>query len=117
MSPMRVLPDPRADERREALLRLLDAGLVDVDVQRWGARRFTWWNPGYGYRRNLGMRLDIPAVAPVTAARLDTTWIDHEERGAERPSDHAALSRTSTSRSEDQRLVDQSRNACVKDAR
>jgi hypothetical protein len=25
------------------------------------------------------------------AARLDTTWIDHVERGAEKPSDHAAL--------------------------
>jgi exodeoxyribonuclease-3 len=78
---------------REALARLLDAGLVDVDVQRWGARarRFTWWNHGYGYTRNLGMRLDILAVDPTTASRLDTTWIDHEERGADRPSDHAAL--------------------------
>jgi hypothetical protein len=25
------------------------------------------------------------------AERLETTWIDHTERGAERPSDHAAL--------------------------
>lgn len=83
-----VTPDERA-----ALARLLDAGLVDVDVQRWGARarRFTWWNHGFGYTRNLGMRLDVIAVDPATAARVDTTWIDHRERGAERPSDHAAL--------------------------
>jgi exodeoxyribonuclease III len=78
---------------RDALRRLLDAGLVDVDVARWGerARRFTWWNHGIGYSRNLGMRLDVIAADRDLAARLDTTWIDHTERGAERPSDHAAL--------------------------
>ena len=78
---------------REALAALLDAGLVDVDVARWGgrARRFTWWNHGIGYSRNLGMRLDVIAAERSLAERLDTTWIDHVERGAEGPSDHAAL--------------------------
>jgi exodeoxyribonuclease-3 len=78
---------------RAALARLLEAGLVDVDVARWGprARRFTWWNYGIGYSRNLGMRLDAIAVDERLAARIDTTWIDHAERGLERPSDHAAL--------------------------
>jgi exodeoxyribonuclease-3 len=78
---------------RDALVQLFDAGLVDVDVHRWGARarRFTWWKPGFGYSRNLGMRIDVLAVDAALAARLDTTWIDHLERGAERPSDHAAL--------------------------
>lgn len=78
---------------RDALALLFEAGLVDVDVARWGprARRFTWWNHGIGYSRNLGMRLDVIATDPHLAARLDTTWIDHTERGAERPSDHAAL--------------------------
>ena len=78
---------------REAIGRLLDAGLVDIDVACWGprARRFTWWNHGIGYSRNLGMRLDMLAADRDLAARLDTTWIDHTERGAERPSDHAAL--------------------------
>jgi len=78
---------------RAALTRLLEAGLVDVDVARWGARarRFTWWNHGIGYSRNLGMRLDMIATDADLAARLDTTWIDHTERGCDRPSDHAAL--------------------------
>jgi exodeoxyribonuclease-3 len=78
---------------RDALTRLLDVGLVDVDVERWGARarRFTWWKPGFGYSRNLGMRIDVIAVDRALATHLDTTWIDHLERGAERPSDHAAL--------------------------
>jgi exodeoxyribonuclease-3 len=78
---------------RDALRRLFDVGLVDVDVALWGerARRYTWWNHGIGYSRNLGMRLDVIAADHDLAAGLDTTWIDHTERGAERPSDHAAL--------------------------
>jgi exodeoxyribonuclease-3 len=78
---------------RAALAGLFAEGLVDVDVARWGARarRFTWWNHGIGYSRNLGMRLDVIAVDDRLADRLDTTWIDHVERGADRPSDHAAL--------------------------
>ncbi len=78
---------------RDALARLLDTGLVDVDVAKWGprARRFTWWKIGFGYARNLGMRLDMIATDTRLAARLDTTWIDHTERSTEPPSDHAAL--------------------------
>jgi exodeoxyribonuclease-3 len=78
---------------RAALARLLGAGLIDVDVARWGprARRFTWWNHGIGYSRNLGMRIDLIASDPALAARLDTTWIDHVGRSEQRPSDHAAL--------------------------
>jgi exodeoxyribonuclease-3 len=78
---------------RAALADLYDVGLVDADVAVWGARarRFTWWNHGIGYSRNLGMRIDHLAVDDELASRIDTTWIDHHERGAERPSDHAAL--------------------------
>jgi exodeoxyribonuclease-3 len=78
---------------RDALERLLAVGLVDVDVVKWGptARRFTWWKPGLGYERNLGMRIDMIAVDHALAAGLDTTWIDHVERSWDRPSDHAAL--------------------------
>jgi exodeoxyribonuclease III len=78
---------------RDALTRLLAVGLVDVDVARWGPRerRFTWWNHGLNYSRNLGMRIDILAADAGLAERLDATWIDHVERAAHRPSDHAAL--------------------------
>jgi exodeoxyribonuclease-3 len=78
---------------RAALSRLLAVGLVDVEVARWGSRsrRFTWWNYGIGYSRNLGMRLDLIAADVRLAARLDTTWIDHTERGTSPASDHAAL--------------------------
>jgi exodeoxyribonuclease-3 len=78
---------------RDALAQLLDCGLVDIDVARWGprARRFTWWNHGIGYSRNLGMRIDIIAADGRLAARVDTTWIDHVERSTGPSSDHAAL--------------------------
>jgi exodeoxyribonuclease III len=78
---------------REALAAVLDVGLVDLDARRWGPRerRFTWWNHGINYSRNLGMRIDLLAADPGLAERLVTTWIDHVERGGQRPSDHAAL--------------------------
>jgi exodeoxyribonuclease-3 len=89
---------------RNALVRLFETGLVDVDAARWGwsARRFTWWKYGAGYSTNLGMRIDLIAADQELAATLDTTWIDHDERGAHRASDHAALvadfTRTDSSR-------------------
>ena len=78
---------------RAAFAAVLAAGLVDLDAARWGAhaRRFTWWNYGFNYPRNLGMRIDVLAADAELAGHLDTTWIDHIERAAERPSDHAAL--------------------------
>lgn len=78
---------------RQALARVLDAGLIDADVARWGpdAQRFTWWNHGIGYERDRGMRLDVVAADFELAARLDTTWIDHIGRSGSGASDHAAL--------------------------
>ena len=78
---------------REAWARVLDAGLVDVDAAHWGphARRFTWWNHGLNYSRNLGMRIDVIAADRTLATHIATTWIDHTERDTQRPSDHAAL--------------------------
>jgi exodeoxyribonuclease-3 len=81
------------EPERAALAALLEAGLVDLDAQRWGPRerRFTWWAHTPNYTRNLGMRIDLLAADRSLAERLETTWIDHIERGGERPSDHAAL--------------------------
>jgi exodeoxyribonuclease-3 len=78
---------------RDAWRAVLNAGLVDIDAAVWGPheRRFTWWNHGISYGTNLGMRLDVIATDPALAAHVDTTWIDHIERRAQRPSDHAAL--------------------------
>ena len=68
----------------QALAGLLDAGLVDVDVARWGTGRppVHLVEPRPGYSRNLGMRIDLIAADHDLAVRLDTTWIDHVERSA-----------------------------------
>jgi exodeoxyribonuclease-3 len=78
---------------REALARLLGAGLVDVDAALHGprARRFTYWNYGIGYSRNLGMRIDFLLADSGLATTATATWIDHTARSAPRPSDHAPL--------------------------
>ena len=78
---------------RDAPARLLATGLVDADVARWGPRacRFTWWNHGLGYSRTSACASTSSRSTMRSRARLDTTWIDHVERGAERPSDYAAL--------------------------
>jgi exodeoxyribonuclease-3 len=81
------------EPERRALAEVMEAGLVDLDALRWGPRerRFTWWNHGRSYATNLGMRIDLLAADQTLAERLVTTWIDHVERAAERPSDHAAV--------------------------
>lgn len=79
---------------RDALNSVLAAGVVDTDAACWGAaaRRWTWWNyVAAGYARNRGLRIDVLAASADLVGRLDTTWVDHVERGAERPSDHAAV--------------------------
>ena len=77
---------------RAALAGLYDAGLVDIDVAVWGAhaRRFTWWNHGIGYSRNLGMRIDH--IGSKTVRGPGRHDLDRPPRTrADRPSDHAAL--------------------------
>jgi exodeoxyribonuclease-3 len=78
---------------REAWAGVLAAGLVDLDAAVFGprARRFTWWGYGHRYATDLGMRIDVLAADRDLAPAVVTTWVDHVERGAERPSDHAAL--------------------------
>ena len=48
-------------------------------------------NGTYPEREASAAVLDVRLVDPCLAERLVTTWIDHVERGGERPSDHAAL--------------------------
>ena len=46
---------------RTAIARLLGGRVGRRRRARWGARarRFTWWKHGFGYTKNLGMRLDV----------------------------------------------------------
>jgi hypothetical protein len=60
------------------------------------------------------MRIDIIDADQDLARRIHTTWIDHLERKADRPSDHAASSPTSISQPADDPSLDrfQGRRRC-----
>ena len=57
-----------------------------------GAGHFSWWDYRQaGFRRNLGMRIDLVLVSEALKPRLRAAGIDREPRGWERPSDHAPV--------------------------
>jgi exodeoxyribonuclease III len=97
----RDVHDPRAwagqilcsDAERAALQRILGLGLVDsFRLFDQPAATFSWWDYRQGgFRRNLGLRIDlILANAGMREACLSST-VDIEPRRAERPSDHAPV--------------------------
>ncbi|HET20455.1 MAG TPA: exodeoxyribonuclease III [Chromatiales bacterium] len=76
---------------REALRRLLDLGLSDVFRQfEQPEKSFSWWDYRMnGFRRNLGLRIDLILASTPLAERCTASGIDKVPRGWERPSDHA----------------------------
>ncbi len=78
---------------RAALQALLDTGLVDVTREHLGGSDvFSWWSyrPGQ-FEKNRGLRIDLALCDRGTADRVIEVWIDTDERGGDRPSDHAPL--------------------------
>jgi exodeoxyribonuclease-3 len=82
-----------SDPERAALSKLLETGLVDVFRSFEQAERsFSWWDyRAAGFRRNLGLRIDLILASSPLAARCLKSWIDKEPRRAERPSDHTPV--------------------------
>jgi exodeoxyribonuclease-3 len=82
-----------SDDERAALQGLLDLGLQDsfrLFDQAEGT--FSWWDyRAAGFRRNLGMRIDLLLVTDSVAKTCDASKIDKEPRMLERPSDHAPV--------------------------
>ncbi|HAI59969.1 MAG TPA: exodeoxyribonuclease III [Xanthomonadaceae bacterium] len=76
---------------RAALRRLLDLGLVDsYRLKHDAGGVFSWWDyRAAGFRRNLGLRIDLVLLSKALAGRLVDASIDREPRTWERPSDHA----------------------------
>lgn len=78
---------------REALGGLLDLGLVDV-FRRFDQPEgsFSWWDyRAAGFRRNLGLRIDLILASTALADRCRASGIDLAPRRLERPSDHAPV--------------------------
>lgn len=76
---------------RAALRRLLDLGLVDsFRLKHADAGVFSWWDyRAAGFRRNLGLRIDLVLLSNALAGHCTDASIDREPRTWERPSDHA----------------------------
>ncbi|MET0232808.1 MAG: exodeoxyribonuclease III [Rhodanobacteraceae bacterium] len=79
---------------REALKRLLGAGLVDsFRVFNEDGGHYSWWDYRQGaFRRNLGLRIDLILASESLRARSTGARIDREPRKWERASDHTPVS-------------------------
>lgn len=76
---------------RDALRALLGLGLHDAfRLHHDEADVFSWWDyRAAGFRRNLGLRIDLTLVSDALRAAACEAGIDREPRTWERPSDHA----------------------------
>lgn len=82
-----------SEPEREALRLLVELGLADSFrlFDQPGAL-FSWWDyRAAGFRRNLGLRIDLLLASKPLAARCESAWIDIAPRRVERPSDHAPV--------------------------
>ncbi|MFZ4216134.1 exodeoxyribonuclease III, partial [Pantoea endophytica] len=76
---------------RGALNKLLQLGLHDgFRLHNDEAGTFSWWDyRAAGFRRNLGLRIDLTLVSDALKGSAVASGIDREPRTWERPSDHA----------------------------
>jgi exodeoxyribonuclease-3 len=76
---------------RAALQKLLDLGLHDgFRLHNDAGGIFSWWDyRAAGFRRDLGLRIDLTLVSDALKSRAVASGIDREPRTWERPSDHA----------------------------
>ncbi len=78
---------------RAALQRLLGLGLHDsFRLHSDEAGVFSWWDYRMaGFRRNLGLRIDLVLISDALKAQSKAAGIEREPRTWERPSDHAPV--------------------------
>ena len=80
-----------SDAERGALRRVLEIGLVDTfRLFEQPAGLYSWWDYRQaGFRRNLGLRIDLILASAALRGSCRESTVDKEPRRAERPSDHA----------------------------
>ncbi|WP_439517546.1 exodeoxyribonuclease III [Hydrogenophaga sp.] len=78
-------------ESRDAYQRLLAQGWTDAIAKKHpGQPMYTYWDYfRQGWQRNAGLRIDHLLLNAAAARRLKDAGVDREERGGEKPSDHA----------------------------
>lgn len=82
-----------SEPEREALGRLQALGLSDTfRLFEQPEKAFSWWDyRAAGFRRNLGLRIDLVLATAALAGACTKAWIDVEPRRQERPSDHTPV--------------------------
>ncbi|MEC9375747.1 MAG: exodeoxyribonuclease III [Pseudomonadota bacterium] len=78
---------------RDAFNEIVNLGLKDsFRLFAQPEESFSWWDyRAAGFRRNLGMRIDLLLVSNSVAKDCKSSNIDKEPRSLERPSDHAPV--------------------------
>jgi len=78
---------------RDGLQRLLSLGLHDAfRLHHQDGGQFSWWDYRQaGFRRNLGLRIDLTLISDALKARATAAGIDRDPRTWERPSDHTPV--------------------------
>lgn len=82
-----------SEPERGALGRLLEVGFTDLfRTFEPEARSFSWWDyRAGGFRRNLGLRIDLILASDAMRVRCTACRIDAAPRRLERPSDHTPV--------------------------
>jgi exodeoxyribonuclease III len=79
-------------QTRAAYQRLLAQGWVDATRHLHPDQRvYTFWVNANAFARNAGFRMDFLLLSPALASRLRAAEVDTEQRGREKPSDHAPV--------------------------
>jgi exodeoxyribonuclease-3 len=81
-------------ETRQAYRQLLEQGWTDSARQLHPNGRkelYTFWVNGYAFLRYAGFRMDFLLLSPSLRRRLVACGVDAEQRGREKPSDHAPV--------------------------
>lgn len=82
-----------SDPERAALRRVLGLGLQDAfRLFEQAEASFSWWDyRAAGFRRNLGLRIDLLLISSALTPLCTACGVDKTPRGWERPSDHAPV--------------------------
>jgi len=80
-----------SEPEKVALQRLFDLGLADsFRLFDQDENVFSWWDyRAAGFRRNIGLRIDLVLLSETLAANCTDASVDRAPRAWERPSDHA----------------------------
>lgn len=78
---------------RKVLQEILDLGFDDsFRLFKQEEKQYSWWDyRAAGFRRNLGLRIDLILTSKLLSERCKSSIIDKEPRSWERPSDHTPV--------------------------